>query len=527
MSLPALLSQPAVLRQANRPAPKPFSDLSGVAHLNLSLDFTHRLGDSLQAFDDLVFIMDEKGAVLDCRFGDPSTYSEACEQVRSKGVDAILPLEARDKLQQFFLQRQQGLKSASLEIPLVLGGRELWFDARLVALSNSQLVLSARDITKYKQSEQRLERQLQRINALRSIDFAIASGLDLNLLLSILLDRVIETLRVDAADILMLDQKLNELTYVVGKGFHTNVLRHTHLKPGQGHAGKVALERRIISIANLSKAYTDFERLPLFPSEKFVVYFGVPLIAKGQVLGVLEIFHRSPLDADEDWMDFLNIIAGQTAVAIDSALMFKELQKANFDLSMAYNATIDAWSRALDLHDREGEGHTQRIADITTRFAVALGVRDTELLHIRRGAALHDIGKVAIPDEIIFKPGPLDQDEWQIMRRHPLYAVELLSPIKYLEKATEIPRWHHEKWDGSGYPDHLGGEEIPFSARLFALVDVYDALTSNRPYRGAWSRQDALQYIESQSGKHFDPRLVPEFINLVGTHIFETPEIRA
>jgi len=516
-----LLQTPLTLQQANRPLSKTFSDLFGVTHLDLSLDFAHRLGDSWQALDDLLFIMDEKGTLLDCRFSDPAIYSEACEQVRSKGVDALLSIEARDKLQQFFLEQRQGIKTASFEFPLMLGKRELWFDARLVNASNSQLILSARDITKYKQTEHRLQRQLQRIYALRSIDFAIASGLDLNLLLSILLDRVIETLRVDAADILLLDQKLNELTYVAGKGFHTNILQHTHLKPGQGHAGKVVLERRIVSISDLTKGETDFGRLPLFPSEKFIVYFGVPLIAKGRVLGVLEIFHRSPLNADEDWMDFLNIIAGQTAIAIDSALMFKELQKANFELGMAYNATIEAWSRALDLRDRQMEGHTQHIADITTRFASTLGVKNADLLHIRHGAALHDIGKVAIPDEIIFKPGPLDHEEWQIMRRHPIYAVELLSPIKYLEKATEIPRWHHEKWDGSGYPDRLGGEEIPLSARLFALVDVYDALTSDRPYRRAWSKQDAVQYIESQSGRHFDPRLVPEFLQLVSTNIFD------
>ncbi len=523
MSIPFLLQQPPVVRQATRPVPKTFADLIGVTRLDLSLDFTHRLGDTLQAFDDLFFIMDEKGAILDCRFSDPSAYSEACEQVRSKGVEALLSIEARDKLQQYLLQRRQGSKAASFEFPLVLGGREFWFDARLLNTSNSQLILSARDITKYKQTEHRLTRQIQRINALRSIDFAIASGLDLNLLLSILLDRVIETLRVDAADILMLDQKLNELTYVAGKGFYTNILQHTHLKPGQGHAGKVVLERRIVSVSDLTKGYSDFERLPLFPSEKFVVYFGMPLIAKGRVLGVLEIFHRSLLDADEDWMDFLNIIAGQTAIAIDSALMFKELQKANFDLSMAYNATIDAWARALDLRDREKEGHTQRIADITTRFAASLGVKDIDLLHIRRGAALHDIGIVAIPDEIIFKPGPLDQEERKVVQRHPLYAIELLSPIKYLEKAVEIPHWHHERWDGTGYPDRLGGEEIPLSARLFALVDVYDALTSNRPYRPAWPKQDAIQYIESQSGTHFDPRLVPEFLNLVSANIFDTP----
>jgi len=143
---------------------------------------------------------------------------------------------------------------------------------------------------------------------------------------------------------------------------------------------------------------------------------------------------------------------------------------------------------------------------------------NTDLVHIRRGAILHDIGKVAIPDRILFKPGPLADDEWNIMRRHPGIAVDLLSSISYLAQALEIPHWHHEKWDGSGYPDHLSGEAIPFSARLFALVDVYDALTSNRPYRTAWSKQKTLQYIEGESGRHFDPAIVPKFVSYMNSH---------
>jgi HD-GYP domain-containing protein (c-di-GMP phosphodiesterase class II) len=147
-----------------------------------------------------------------------------------------------------------------------------------------------------------------------------------------------------------------------------------------------------------------------------------------------------------------------------------------------------------------------------------LNVDSADLVHIRRGAVLHDIGKVAIPDRILLKPGPLADDEWLIMRRHPGIAVELLSPVAYLAPALEIPHWHHEKWDGTGYPDRLAGDEIPFAARMFALADVFDALTSDRPYRGAWSKKDTIEYIESHSGRHFDPRLVPEFLDLVSTY---------
>lgn len=261
-----------------------------------------------------------------------------------------------------------------------------------------------------------------------------------------------------------------------------------------------------------------FDRSPHFQNEGFIAYYGMPLMAKGRVLGVLEFFHRSLHHPEKDWLDFLGMIAGQSAIAIDNAVMFKELQRTNLELSLAYDATIEGLSRALDLRDRETEQHTQRVTDLTVKMALRLNVDSAELVHIRRGAVLHDIGKVAIPDRILFKPGPLADDEWKIMRRHPGIAVELLSPVAYLAPALDIPHWHHEKWDGTGYPDRLGGEEIPFSARMFALVDVYDALTSDRPYRSAWSKEDTVQYIERQSGKHFDPRLVPEFLNLVGAY---------
>ena len=483
--------------------------------LELLLDNHQKLGEPLQAFADLLLILDEYGDVLQWKFGNPSIPFDSCEQIRYKQVQKILSIEEGDNLDYFLSQARKNGRSPSIEFSLNMGERVFWFDGCFVPNSHSDFIFSARDITKYKRTESRMQRQLNRLSALRSIDLAIASGLDLNLLLSILLDRVIETMRVDAADVLLLDSDMNLLSFASGKGFNTNILQHTRLRPGQGYAGRAVLERRMISVPNLTKAVTEFDRSPLFPSEKFVVYYGVPLVAKGRVLGVLEIFNRSHLQPDEDWLDFLNIISGQTAIAIDSAIMFKDLQKSNFELSLAYNATIDAWSRTLDLRDRETEGHTRRVTDLTIRFAVMNGVKESDLIHLRRGATLHDIGKVVIPDHILFKPGPLTQDEWETMRQHPKYAVDLLSPIKYLEPAMEIPHWHHEKWDGTGYPDRLDGEEIPYSARMFALADVYDALTSDRPYRSAWSKQDTLQYIESQAGKQFDPRLVPEFLNMV------------
>jgi HD-GYP domain-containing protein (c-di-GMP phosphodiesterase class II) len=307
------------------------------------------------------------------------------------------------------------------------------------------------------------------------------------------------------------------LEFAAGLGFKTNSLQHSQLKVGEGYAGQAVRERNVIHVANLQSGKTDFLRSPTFRDEKFTTYYGVPLIAKGQVLGVLEIFSRLPLTPDSGWLNFMIMLAGQASIAIDNAMLFRNLERLNAELTMAYDRTIEGWSRALQLRDSETEVHTRRVAEMSVHLARLMGISENELVQIRRGAILHDIGKVGIPDHILLKPGPLTDEEWELMRRHPLIAVDLISPIDYLTPALPIPRSHHEKWDGSGYPDGLAGEGIPLAARIFALVDVYDALTSARPYRAAWSRPDALDYIRSQSGRHFDPTITPLFINMIAS----------
>jgi HD-GYP domain-containing protein (c-di-GMP phosphodiesterase class II) len=319
----------------------------------------------------------------------------------------------------------------------------------------------------------------------------------------------------DAATALLLNPKSNLLEFTLAKGFRTNSLKSMPVKLGDEYAGRVAAQRELLHIPDIRPDLLEFPRSTLFRQEQFVTYWGVPLIAKGRVLGVLEMFHRSRFVPDEDLRSFLGTVADQAAIAVDSARMFSELQKSNVELGLAYDAAIEGLSRALDLRDKETKEHTSRVAQMTVRLAARLGMEQSELVHIRRGAILHDIGKLAIPDQILFKPGPLASEEWDVMRRHPDIAVELLSPVRYLEPALEIPHWHHEKWDGSGYPDGLDCEDIPFAARLFALADVYDALLSTRPYRSAWSREETVRYMEGEAGKHFDPRIVPEFLDLV------------
>jgi HD-GYP domain-containing protein (c-di-GMP phosphodiesterase class II) len=334
-------------------------------------------------------------------------------------------------------------------------------------------------------------------------------------MMSVILDHVHAQLHIDAASVLLLDPKTGLLQYAAGLGFSTPALQYTRLKIGEGYAGQAVQKGKTLHISNLKTRQTDFLRSPFFSRENFVSYYAVPLIAKGQVLGVLEIFQRAPLEADSDWLNFMDTLAGQAAIAIDNAILFKDLQWSNTELMLAYDKTIEGWSRALDLRDRETEIHTRRVTNLTLRLARRMDIPETDLIHIRRGAILHDIGKVSISDSILLKPGPLTEEEWVIMRKHPLIAVELLSPIAYLAPALPIPRSHHERWDGEGYPDRLAGEKIPLAARLFALVDVYDALTSHRPYRQAWSKADTLDFIRAQTGKQFDPQIVPLFISTI------------
>jgi putative nucleotidyltransferase with HDIG domain len=221
----------------------------------------------------------------------------------------------------------------------------------------------------------------------------------------------------------------------------------------------------------------------MMQEENFASYFSVPLVAKGQVKGMLDIFNRTLLNPDQEWYNFLETLGGQAAIAIDNTSLLEDLHRSNMELTLAYDTTLEGWSKALDLRDKETEGHTQRVVKIALSIAQVLGIQEEELIHIQRGALLHDIGKMGIPDSILFKPGPLTDKEWEIMRRHPVYAYELLYPITHLRPALDIPYCHHERWDGTGYPRKLRGEEIPLAGRIFTVVDVWDAITSDRPYR--------------------------------------------
>ncbi|GAB4498315.1 MAG: hypothetical protein OHK0052_11470 [Anaerolineales bacterium] len=239
-----------------------------------------------------------------------------------------------------------------------------------------------------------------------------------------------------------------------------------------------------------------------------------PISHRGEILGTLTTLNQiNQRDFTAQDLELLTTIATQTAIAIENIRLFEDLRRSNQNLTLAYDATIEGWSRALELRDHETQGHTLRVTEMTVQFAQLLGFDKETIVHIRRGALLHDIGKMGVPDRILQKPDQLTPEEWQIMRLHPQYAYEMLAPIEYLHPALDIPYCHHEKWDGSGYPRGLKGEQIPIAARIFAIIDVWDALTSPRPYRSTvWSETQTMQHIQKDAGTHFDPALVKIFV---------------
>ncbi|HEY6838909.1 MAG TPA: HD domain-containing phosphohydrolase [Geobacteraceae bacterium] len=407
-------------------------------------------------------------------------------------------------------------------VPLIAHGKTigaLWIgrtsditedELRLLSAVGNIAASAIHRSTLQKQTELRMER----LTALHAIDMAITTSMNLDVTLDVLLREIVSQLKLDAASILLVNRHSRQLEYAAARGVTLPGQTQRCLRLGEGDAGVAAAQGRSVFIPDLRVGTEQRHRSDEFLAEGFVSYCAFPLLVKGEANGVLELLHRSPLSPDQEWLDFLKALAVQAAIAIDNANLLSDLQRSNLELSQAYDATIEGWSHFLDLRDKETEGHSLRVSDITVALAREMGMTETELVHVRRGALLHDIGKMGIPDSILLKPGSLNDAEREIMRRHPVYAMEMLSPIQYLRPTLVIPYCHHEKWDGTGYPRGLKGNEIPLEARIFTVVDVWDALLSDRPYRKAWPREEVRQHLHDLAGSHFDPLVVQKFLAL-------------
>jgi PAS domain S-box-containing protein len=363
-------------------------------------------------------------------------------------------------------------------------------------------------------SEQK-EGQLKRLNTLREIDRMITGNFDPQNIMAFLLNQIVNQTDVDAADILLSSEGSSAIDYGHGIGFYQPKLRESLAVIHPGPAEAVMINNEPIFIANIGQSSRWSSFFQLFKAEKFESYFAVPLRAKGQTLGALQVYKRGLIRKDAEWLEFIQALAQQTAIAIENAQLIDKLQKANREMMFAYDRTIEGWAKALEIRDHITGEHSQKVMQWTMTMAQAMGIRKSEeLTHIKRGALLHDIGKMGISDAVLQKPGKLSDEEWVEMRKHPQYAFDLLYPIEFLRPALEIPLYHHERWDGSGYPKGLKGKEIPLSARIFTVIDVYNAITTERPYGKPWPRAKAIAYIVENSGVLFDPEVVQVFLRM-------------
>jgi response regulator RpfG family c-di-GMP phosphodiesterase len=284
---------------------------------------------------------------------------------------------------------------------------------------------------------------------------------------------------------------------------------------GDGIAGEVIRTGATLRIPDVRKEDKYIGGNPNIRSE-----LCIPLKIGVTTIGVINA-ESNRLDAfSEDDERFLMTIAGQLSTILEKEQYLIDLRETNIELSQAYDTTLEGWAKALELRDNETEGHSKRVSNLSVQLAVEIGLGEQEIINIYRGALLHDIGKMGIPDQILRKSGKLTDDEWDIMRCHPAIALDLLAPISHLRAALDIPYCHHEHWDGNGYPRGIKGEEIPLIARIFAIVDVWDSLISDRPYSKAWPKEDARRYIQEKSGTQFDPDLVQAFLRVIDNWVF-------
>ncbi len=418
-------------------------------------------------------------------------------------------------LEQVFLSHKKKYQDFSILTPKK---KRIWYDASFGFMEEDEkkerVIVIAKDITQQRMDNEIIQQRNKEIRTLYEINRSISSSLDLEKIYDAFYEGIIEIIPCDELTIFSYSpeeqmihtdyyrwsgdkRKINELP-VISKQEKDYALLFQVVS--EGNPIEITTARNLTTTLNKSQASGSG--------------FLIPIVLENSVIGIIEIFCTQPDAFRIEELHILQALAAQIAVASNNAKLYKELQSSNKNLQQAYDKTLEGWNMALQMREKETAGHTRRVAELTMQLADKMGMSEDEKIHIWRGALLHDIGKLVIPDHILHKPGPLDEQEWEIIRNHPVYAYEWLNPIEYLRPALDIPYSHHEHWDGSGYPQGLSGEDIPLFARMFAVVDVYDALTSDRPYRKAWSHAKTIAYIKKQAGSQFDPHIVGVFLSL-------------
>jgi PAS domain S-box-containing protein/putative nucleotidyltransferase with HDIG domain len=438
-------------------------------------------------------------------WGTITEYS-ILELLQKKPTDFIDPLLPKNEIEKLTARLMGESLPDRLEFNITTHyGEKRVIDLNLTSIrfENKDAIMgTAIDITTRKQREHELEVIAQMSEALR-ISINQADVLETSI------SKISDILKIDGAFIALGNEQSSQVEMKIASGIWKS-LEGTVLPIYQGLSGH---------IITTSEPYINHhpQNDPYITRPDLAVQMksiaGVPLLAAGRTVGVLVIGSKQHLSEND--LRLLKAMGDFTASALHRADLFEQSSLQAKELEQAYNSTLEGWALALELRDKETQGHSVRIANLTLKLAKRMGIPEAEMENIRRGALLHDIGKLGVPDTILLKHSTLTPSEWAIMQKHPAYAFEMLSQLKDFKDSIDIPYCHHEWWDGSGYPRGLEGENIPLAARIFCIVDVWDALTSDRPYRQAWEKQEALAHIINQAGTHFDPRIVNEFIKMI------------
>jgi PAS domain S-box-containing protein len=498
-----------------------------IKELNQVKEALEKSQENLRIFfhsiNDFVFVINAKEEIVYTNQLIEKQLGYTLDEIIGKNINAIFVQNFQQKNTPFFLSDPKsketvdgyliGQHGEMIEIEMKLSNGH-WNDQDVI-------FGTARDISERINSEKEIHKQVQRLESLHKIDLAITGTMDLNITIKVLLDQVNKLLNVQGCTVLLYDPVSTQLNYLLEDGFNEKRNQQYSAHIGEGLAGKAALERKLVVTRNVNYGINGMSHPNYLENRHFQTVYDMPLIAKGELKGILELYSNLPPVEDTDWHTFLATLATQAALAIDNSQLFNDLQRSNTELYFAYDITLEGLVKTLELRDLETRQHSDRTTDMTMNILNLFNFRESLIPHIRRGALLHDIGKMGIPDQILNKPGPLTENEWEIVKQHPLIAYEMISKIPFLRPAINIPYYHHERWDGTGYPHGLIGDQIPLEARIFSVIDVWDAISHDTVYRKAWQRKDALHYIEENAGTQFDPQVVEVFLRFIQEYLHD------
>lgn len=474
----------------------------------------------LESIPDAIFQFQRDGTITDFQPANNFVLLVPPETLLGKSVVEVLPANvAQPALKEFAKALDTGeMQVWDYQLAEVDGFHD--YEARCVPLGDDEVLVIVRETTERRRAEQESLHRKVVAETLVRIASHLNSELELESLLGVICRETAQALNVPVTTVSLYDREREQFVLAAAKGLPDEVL--VRFAPLSRAEYDTLLQQRGTTrmITPNVQTLSTLVNADLYKAIDMRTTVSISLLQGNEPVGRLNIATLgTPREFTEEELALLQGIAHEAAIAISNAQLFEDLQQANVELAQAYDTTIEGWSRALDLRDKETEGHSQRVTEMAMRLARAMGMSEDELVHVRRGSLLHDIGKMGVPDAILLKPGKLTDEEWEIMRLHPVYGYTLLEPITFLRPALDVPYSHHEKWDGSGYPQRLRGEQIPLAARIFAIVDVWDALRSDRPYRAGWPAEKALAHILDQSGTHFDPEVVEAFMQMIGPEL--------